>query len=178
MRFLRPATEAEVVETYVRAELDSPRFGERTRAALAGHRDPAAALAATRGWSRNEGMFEGWPEAVKWWRVAMTPDEVCALLFIDWDWWLTVTGGTRRPVDARVDPPSHEPIALAAETNPELIAIRACEGARIVVVEGHVRLTPTRCSRSISRPSSSCTSASRARSSAGEATDPRRPRPV
>lgn len=141
MRILRPATEAEVVEAYVRAELVSPRFGEPTRAALQEHGDPAAALAATRGWGRNEGMFGAWPERVSWWRVAMTPEEVSELLYIDWDWWLTVTGGTRRPADARVDAPSHEPIARAAGSNPELIAVREREGARIVVVEGHVRLT-------------------------------------
>ncbi len=141
MRILRPATEAEVVEAYVRAELDSPRFGEQTRAALAEHGNPAAALGATRGWGRNVGMFGAWPDEVTWWRVAMTPDEVSSLYFIDWDWWLTVTGGTRRPADARVGGASHEPIALAARTNPELIAVREREGARIVVVEGHVRLT-------------------------------------
>lgn len=141
MRKLRSATEAEVVEAYVRAERDSPRFGERMRAELTEHGEPRAALGAARGWGRNEGMFGGWPERVDWWRVAMSPEEVLSMLFIDWDWWLTVTGGTRRPGDARVeDRESLEPIARAAATNPELIAIRAHPGARIVCVEGHLRL--------------------------------------
>src|SRR5262245_11672097 len=111
------------------------------RTTLAEQGDPRLALGVARGWGRNDGMFRDWPENIAWSRVAMTPDELLDVLFIDWDWWLTVTGGTRRPRDARVDAAGYEPIALAARTNPELIAVRAAEGARIVLVEGHVRLT-------------------------------------
>jgi hypothetical protein len=141
VRTLRAASEDEVVDAFVRGELESPRFGERTRAALEEHGTPAAALAAMRGWRRDEWLFRGWPEDVTWWRVAMTPPEVRQILYINWDWWLTVTGGTRRPEDARVDAAWHEPIARAAASNAELIVVRRREGARIVCVEGHVRLT-------------------------------------
>jgi hypothetical protein len=118
MRILRPADEAEVVEAFVRAELESPRFGEATRAALAEHGEPLAALAAVRGWGRNEGMFRDWPDDVSRWRVAMTPDEVLSVLYIHWDWWLKVTNGSRRPVDTNDEHEGHEPIARAAATNP------------------------------------------------------------
>jgi hypothetical protein len=171
MRNLRPVDEAEVVAAFLRAELESERFGAPIRAAL--ERDGVAPevvsrprtgderqnayrrelLGEVRGWGRNEQMFGSFPEDVAWFRVALTPDEVASILYIDWDWWLTVTDGSRRPADAaariRGGAPEgtveeHEPIATRLRSGPrlpELIVIRAGEGARLVVLEGHVRLT-------------------------------------
>ena len=97
-------------------------------------------------------MFRNFPADVAWSRAVLTRDEVASILFIDWDWWLTVTGGSRRPADAaatlRREAPDevawHEPIARRLRSGPplpELIVIRLGEGERLVVLEGHVRLT-------------------------------------
>jgi hypothetical protein len=170
VRILARVDEAEVVATFLRAELESERFGAPIRAALERDGVPADAvirpdfsdagrnayrrelLGEVRGWGRDEGLFQNFPDDFAWSRAAFARDEVASILYIDWDWWLTVTGGSRRPADAarrlRRESPSdvawHEPIARRLASGPalpELIVIRAGEGERLVVLEGHVRLT-------------------------------------
>jgi hypothetical protein len=150
VRILRTATEDEVLETFVRAELDSPRYRETVRKLLERVGDnPRAVLSAYRSWP-DQGLFGGFPRNVKWFRAALSPEEVLDILYIDWDWWLRITNGSRRPRDAaeRIraglvagsTAESHEPYAATAATNPELIAVRA-PSSYLVLLEGHARLT-------------------------------------
>jgi hypothetical protein len=152
MRILRPVTEDEVLAAFVRAERDSPRYGERVRELIELYGDDAGAiLDEYRAWKRRDGLFGGFPDDVRWCRAALTPDEVLDIRYIDWNWWLTLSGGSRRPRDAAermcagLVPGApvevgDERIARAAATNPELIVVRA-PGSYLVVLEGHVRLT-------------------------------------
>ena len=84
----------------------------------------------------------------------MTPDEVLAIRYIDWDWWLEVSDRTREPreaarrIRAKGVPVStaewHEPIAarLQSPRPPrELIAVAHPDDMRPVLLEGHVRMT-------------------------------------
>jgi hypothetical protein len=139
VEFLRPSDENEVAETFRRAELASPRFREEI-------------LAGRRGW-RIGGLFDGLPDDLDWRRVALTPDEVLAIRYIDWDWWLWVSDGTRSPGETArrihaglidgVDAESLRPIAARLASDdppPELIAVARPEDP-LVLLEGHVRLT-------------------------------------
>jgi hypothetical protein len=172
MRIIQESTEAEVVAVFLRAELDSPRYGERISELLpAAGLDESALLAPEledadtntrrarvleehRAWLRRDGLFGGFPEEVDWALVGLTPEEVLGVLYINWDWWLRVSGGTRLPLDAasriRADEvpgstaDSHEPIAALLRTDdppPELIVASTPDLARLVALEGHVRLT-------------------------------------
>ena len=148
MRILRTATEDEVLATFVRAELDSPRYGKTVSKLMKRVGDnPRAILNAYRSWP-DQGLFYGFPRQVDWFRAALSPEEVLDILYINWDWWLTVSGGSRSPRDAArltrsgeatVDE-EDEVVARAARINPELIAVRA-PGSYLVLLEGHVRLT-------------------------------------
>jgi hypothetical protein len=67
--------------------------------------------------------------------------------YLDWDYWVEVTAGTRRSVDA-IPRIGHSPNCreLAAEVAagqlpPELILVGRPGGRDLVVLEGHVRLT-------------------------------------
>jgi hypothetical protein len=118
MRILRPATEDEVVAAFLRVELDSGRYGPLLRRMLERDGvdenvlarpdvgDPAAnryrrtLLDEHRGFERRIGLFEGFPARVDWYRAAFSADEVLSVRYIDWDWWLTVSGGSRSAVDA------------------------------------------------------------------------------
>src|SRR5438034_6949345 len=134
MRIVRTASEAEVVATFLRGELESPRWGEGLRALLAEDGldasvldDPAAdayraeLLDRHRDWLRRRGLFEGLPERIEWTRAALAPAEVLAIRFIRWDWWLEISGGSRSPVEAAarigrgeipgVTAEEHEPVA-------------------------------------------------------------------
>jgi hypothetical protein len=130
---MRRATEAEVFERFWSAELaaasrwTSADVGERRRA-----------------WLERDGLFGGFPDDVVWERVALTRDEVLGVLYINWDWWLTVSNGTRlATVAAEVQgrDEGDRAIAMAAATNPELIVVSDRERSKLVLLEGHVRLT-------------------------------------
>ncbi len=139
MELLRRVPEEEVAATFVRAEL-AGRFREEI-------------LAGTRGW-RIGGLFLGFPDEFEWWRASLSPEEVLDVLYINWDWWLDVSGGSRRPRDAArrirsgdvagVTAEELEPLAAALQAQvgpPELIAATTPAHAPLVLVEGHVRLT-------------------------------------
>lgn len=150
MRILRTATEDEVLTAFVCAERDSRRYGEIVRELLEKHDDNVrAVLAEYRSWP-DEGLFGGFPRNVEWYRAGLARDEVLDILYINWDRWLRISGGSRSPRDAATrirsglvpgaDPDSDERMARAAATNPELIAVRM-PGSYLVLLEGHVRLT-------------------------------------
>jgi hypothetical protein len=140
VELLRAASEEEAAETFRRAELRSPRFRDEV-------------LAGTRGW-RIGGLFDGFTDDIEWHRAALEPEEVLAIRYIDWDWWLRISGGTRSPVDAAAniraghvpgaDTEQDREIAARLQSDdapPELIAVSTVPGRPLVLVEGHVRLT-------------------------------------
>jgi hypothetical protein len=164
MRVVAAATEDDMVAAFLRAELGSPRFGPEVLAALAhegldrsaleqpdtGDQAANAArrrvLAAYRGYPDRE-VFTDLPPDTAWQWVTLTPKELLGVRYIDWDYWLEVTAGTRRPVDA-IPRIGHSPNCqqLAAEITagrlpPELILVGRPGGRDLVVLEGHVRLT-------------------------------------
>jgi hypothetical protein len=151
VRILRPATEDEVLAAFVEAERDSPRYGTTVRKLVDRVGDNSrAVLAAYRSWP-DQGLFGGFPRDVRWFRAALTSNDVLEIRYINWDWWLRLSGGSRDPRDAaeRIragliegveDGPENQVIARNAARNPELIAVRAPE-SRLVLLEGHARLT-------------------------------------
>ena len=172
MRVLRPASEAEVVATFLRGELQSERWGDTIREllredsvdeVLLAHPDVgdaeanayrARVLDRHRGWLQRIGLFEGLPRELDWSLVALTPDEVLAIRYINWDWWIEISDGTRDPCVAAdrirrgLVPGANldEDRALAERLRshvppPELIAIAPPDLSKLVVLEGHVRLT-------------------------------------
>jgi hypothetical protein len=133
MRFVRGATETEVLEGFWSAEL-----------AATSRWTPADVDERRRQWRERTGLFDGFPDDVAWERIALAPDEVLAILYIDWDWWRTVSKGTRLAtvaVEVQGRDEGDRAIAAAAATNPELIVVTDEERAKLVLLEGHVRLT-------------------------------------
>jgi hypothetical protein len=133
MRTIRKVTEAEVLDCFWRAELDA-----RSRWT------DAEVEERKRAWRERIGLFQGFPHDVCWERAALRADEVLAILYIDWDWWVRVSNGTRlatvaAEVQGRDD--GDRAIAAAIATNPELIVVTDPTRSRLVLLEGHVRLT-------------------------------------
>jgi hypothetical protein len=165
MRVLRSAGEEEMVLAFLRAELASSRFAGDVAAALARqgadrslvHRadlsDAEAnlkrhqALEDYRGPRRGPraGIFGGLPDDVAWSWVALTREELLDVRYIDWEYWLEVTGGTRRPADAirrmrgRWDVPGDEVHEIAQavgrwELPHEIIVVGCPPGQGLVVL--------------------------------------------
>lgn len=160
------------IAVFLRGELDSERYGDKLRALLARHgwgedllRRPDLRDTATNGYRRQlldehrayeqrDGLFLYFPENVEWFRAELERDEVLDILYINWNWWLALSGGSRRPLDAarRIrageipGQTAHEDKPLAAALRkfplpPELIAVTTPDYTPPVLVEGHVRLT-------------------------------------
>ena len=96
-----------MVAVFLRGELDSERFGPRLRATIderlllepnledeAQNANRRAALTKLRGYESREGLFHGFPHDLRWGRAALTPDEVLAVRYIEYDYWVELSGGT------------------------------------------------------------------------------------
>jgi hypothetical protein len=170
MRVIGPATEDDMVLAFLRAELDSARFSGDVHAALAelgldrtliDQADPIDAeanlsrrrvLEAYRGYGRNIGLFGGFPDDISWSSAALTPEELADVLYIHWDYWLKVSGGSRRPSDAIArmrgewDAQGNDVREIAdavarGSLPPEIVLVGLPAGDGLVVLEGHVRLS-------------------------------------
>jgi hypothetical protein len=116
MRLLRPASEDDMVATFLAAEVASERYGPQIRQILArlgqplslaeapDTRDQAAnavrrqVLATYRDYPAGD-VFTGMPADVRWHHAALTPAELAAVRYIDYPYWTDFSGGTRLAAD-------------------------------------------------------------------------------
>jgi hypothetical protein len=173
MRRLRPGNEAEMVSLFLRTELPAARFRDTLQALLdqAGLPerlvtapnldDPAEnqareqLLTQHRGYGTRTGLFEGLPHDVCWEWMAITPAELATVRYIDYDYWVELSGDTRLAVDAApriragVAPfgvSSDWALGMARAVAdgarfPPLILVTTGPPGDLVVLEGHARLT-------------------------------------
>ena len=87
-----------------------------------------------------------------WWRVRVDATDVARLHYINWDFWVEVTGGTRLATTyasaklAETNGPGAMYAALrdafvAGGLVPEIILVDSGPDTRLVILEGHVRAT-------------------------------------
>jgi len=173
MRRLRPSSEAEMVALFLRTELPAARFRDTLQALLdqAGLPerlvtapnldDPAEnqareqLLTQHREYGTRTGLFDGFPHDVCWEWMAITPAELAKVRYVDYDYWVELSGGTCLAVDAApriragVAPfgvSSDWALGMAQAVAdgarfPPLILVTTGPSGGLVVLEGHVRLT-------------------------------------
>ena len=173
MRWLRPSSEAEMVALFLRTELPAARFRDTLRALLQSHGLPESVITTPdlgddaenqarlrlltehREYGTRTGLFEGFPDDVSWQWMAITPAELATVRYIDYDYWVELSGGTRLAVDAApriragVAPfgvPSDWALGMAHAVAdgarfPPLILVTTGPAGGVVVLEGHARLT-------------------------------------
>lgn len=173
MQFIENLTEHDMIAVFLQAELHSDRFGTDIRRLLDRDRMPYAILdhpdttnasentyrfqlfGEFRGYGRNERLFQDFPKHVIWQRVKLNCEELLQVKYIDYDYWVALSGGTRLARDAAdairagrtvFNVPSDGFLRIAHALRQgvrfaELILVRASEQADVVVLEGHVRLT-------------------------------------
>jgi hypothetical protein len=100
-------------------------------------------------------MFEGFPSGVRWAWMALTPGELRRVRYIDYDYWVDLSGGSRLATDAapriragvapfgvRSDWALGMAQALADGARfPPLILVTTGRDPDMVLLEGHARLT-------------------------------------
>jgi hypothetical protein len=173
MRRLRSSSEAEMVALFLRTELPAARSRDDLRALLERDGLPERVVTAPdinddaenqarlwlltqhRGYGIRTELFDGFSGDVCWQWLAVTPAELARVRFIDYDYWVELSGGTRLAVDAApriragVAPfgvPSDWALGMAQEVAdgarfPPLILVTTAPGGDLVVLEGHARLT-------------------------------------
>lgn len=161
-----------MVACFLSGELSSRRFGQNLRSHLAAagqaerlltHPDLSdaganvarrALLAATRGYGKNRDLFENFPAHVTWARALLSADEAACVRYLDFSYWVELSGGSRRPTDAaaritaglRAFDVPNDPFIDAAhalirgERFPPLILVGERQD-NLVCLEGHLRLT-------------------------------------
>jgi hypothetical protein len=172
VRVLGVSSEDEMIACFLSGELSSPRFGQNLRSHLTAggqaerlltHPDLSdaganlarrALLAATRGYGENRDLFENFPAHVTWTRALLSADEAARVRYLDYSYWVELSGGSRRPADAaarieaglRAFDVPNEPFLDAAraliggERFPPLILVGERQDD-LVCLEGHLRLT-------------------------------------
>ncbi len=173
MRRLRPGSQAEMVALFLRTELPAARFRDKLRALLERDGLPGHVVTAPdlnddeenqarlrlltqhRDYGTRTELFDGFPDDVRWQWMAITPAELARVRFIDYDYWVELSGGTRLAADAApriragVAPfgvSSDWALGMAREMAggarfPPLILVTTGPGGDLVVLEGHARLT-------------------------------------
>jgi len=173
MRWLGPSSEAEMVALFLRTELPAARFRDTLRALLESHGLPESVITTPdladdaenqarlrlltehREYGTRTGLFEDFPDDVSWQWMAIAPAELATVRYIDYDYWVELSGGTRLAVDAApriragVAPfgvSSDWALGMAREVArgarfPPLILVTTGPGGDLVVLEGHARLT-------------------------------------
>ncbi len=173
MRFIEVLNEDDVVAHFLKHEIRSDRFGRAICDLLRQNGWPtslleqpdlqsaeecsirAKLLSEFRGYQRNEGMFESFPNNVAWARFAISSLELMQVRYIDYSYWNELSGGSRLPSDAAIrirkgamvfGMSTHHFLEMAEALRngakyPELILVGAEAHSDLVVLEGHARLT-------------------------------------
>jgi hypothetical protein len=112
-------------------------------------------LGEYRGYGRDADVFTKFPADVRWYRALITPAELARVRYIDDDYWIELSGGSRLATDAAarirqgieafgVGNGGFWYMADALQSGasfPNLILVGADERSPLVLLEGHVRLT-------------------------------------
>jgi hypothetical protein len=172
MKRVRSIGESEMVAEFLACELGSPRFGAAVRTQLEEDGAGAAIMATPdlasdadnayrrhllgrlRGYGADWGLFRCFPQDVRWERVLVSADDLLRAEYINYDYWVELSGGSRTPADAarrirrgvEVFGQSNNGFwnAVAALRSGAVLRnliLVSHDGTRLVVLEGHVRLT-------------------------------------
>jgi hypothetical protein len=117
MRTIERATEAEMIATFLKAEINSPRFGQlilhllqkdnvdRKVIDTPNIHDQAekvyrnTLLGECRGYRRDKGIFKNFPDDVRWYRVLLDRSDLEKVKYINYDYWTDLSGGSRLALD-------------------------------------------------------------------------------
>ena len=112
-------------------------------------------LTLYRGYQNNSALFENFPNDVKWFSAILNKNEFLKIQYLNWDYWLEISENTRSPsyvvqrIKSEELPEDKEinrfkqiaNIVKSGDKLPKLILISQNKTSKLVVLEGHARLT-------------------------------------
>ncbi len=173
MKIAADISEDEMIATFLKGEIGSFRFGERIRHRLTADKqdrrvidNPNISDAAEnkyrrslfgkyRGYGHNTDLFENFPKNIAWKRVMLDENDLRKLKYINYDYWVELSSGSRRVVDGAKNVVAGVEVFRQSNRNfweaaniverggrfPEPILVAENADSPLVVLEGHVRLT-------------------------------------
>lgn len=171
MKLVSQVQEDIVIAEFLFAEFNSDRFKNGIIDALGGHDSSLITkpnlndqtenqlrrdiLGQTRGFGYNTDLFENFPAKVKWYRAVFNKQDLSDVMYINYSYWNELSNDTRLPMYASkniinqvevfgVSNQGFLDISLAIKKGkvfPRLIFVSMNEKSRVVVLEGHARLT-------------------------------------
>ncbi len=173
MRKIREISEDEMIAIFLQTEFHSSRFHQAIGELMQQEGiDPhvveapdcynvhenvlrRALLGVYRGYGRNADYFQGFPADVRWEWVILTRKELEQVRYIEYDYWVELSGGTRMAIDGARNALAGKVVFSVSSDGlvymanqlrqgaqfPPLILVTKNVDAYLVVMEGHVRLT-------------------------------------
>jgi hypothetical protein len=168
MQLIRTTSEADMISVYLKAEIDSSRYGQFILGLLEQHGKSRSLVDTPDITNKDENafrryllgayrsyVFEELPSDTVWYRALLNREEVAQIRYIDYDYWNALSDNTRMPSAAvktiaagrEVFGVSNEGFLRAAQMLkegalfPELILVGTSPADHLTVYEGHLRLT-------------------------------------
>lgn len=172
MRVIKDTSEQDMVAVFLKAEINSSRWGPSITKLLEKHEinrkvidipnldskeenaQRGVILGEFRGYGKNDLLFKGFPKKVDWKRVELDKQDLSKVRYINYDYWVKLSNGSRLVQDAIIN--IKKGVEIFGESNnqfwklsefiktggkfPEVILISNKLG-QLTLLEGHVRLT-------------------------------------
>jgi len=161
-----------MIAEFLSAEINSDRFGDKIRGILREkgyskelinkpvfdqeeNEKRQVVLAECRGYGLDKNIFENFPDDMEWFEGTINVNDLDSLKYINWDWWLKITDGTRLIRDAEknirkgkevgeLEVERFERILMAIKKGRKIarpIIVAKDRDCQLVILEGHARLT-------------------------------------
>ena len=173
MEFIKKSSEDEMIAVFLNAEINSVRFGDGlveiikklnlqnsiiTEPNLFDDKENKIRkniIANYRGYGANRDLFEGFPNVHNWEWVYLSIEDLEQIKYIDYDYWVDLSSGTRLAKDAaknilngvEIFEQKNDNFIEASKTLlsgskfPPMILVSNLEKEYFLVLEGHLRLT-------------------------------------
>ncbi|HOJ80035.1 MAG TPA: hypothetical protein PK767_01600 [Clostridiales bacterium] len=171
MEYICESSENEMIALFLQTEIRSERYRDEILQALSGFGARESVilepdigsdgenvlrrkvLARFRGYGEDREIFEGFPEDVRWIWAYVTASELEKVKYIDYDYWVELSGGSRLAKDAAVN--IRNGVEIFGVSNDGFLAgakalldgaafppmILVSDNEETIVLEGHFRLT-------------------------------------
>ncbi len=114
-----------------------------------------ALFGEVRGFGMDKDLFEDFPTDVQWFSAVIGKAELKKVKYIDWSYWNDLSDGTRSPIRAAKNIKAGKEVSNVSNAGflevfseikkgsilPRMIIVAKDKGSRLVVLDGHQRLT-------------------------------------